>query len=218
MAKVLELVDARLGGRVLADDRAALESDEDLGCVKAQHRHVAVPQDAAALVLHAEGMRRVIDHAQVVGVGDRLDGLGVAGMAVAMHRHDRRRLRRDERLDARRIEIQGARVDVCEDGLDAVPQQRVRSGHERIRRGDDLARDAHRLECRDQRDRAVGEERDVLHAQVLAQRLLQLLVERPTVGEDLVVPDLLQVGQELVQRWQVGLGHVHRLGHGRFFF
>jgi cation:H+ antiporter len=43
-------------------------------------------------------------------------------------------------------------------------------------------------------DGGVGEQRDVFHAQVGAQGILKLLVERPAVGELPAVPDLFQVG------------------------
>ena len=52
---------------------------------------------------------------------------------------------------------------------------------------------------------------EMLDAQVVAQRRFQLLVERAAVGEDFAVPDLLQVGHELLQRRQGGLGDVDRL-------
>ena len=126
----------------------------------------------------AEGVRSVVDHLEVVGVGDSLDRIDVARMAVAVHRHDRRRVRRDRRLDPCWIEVERLRVDVDEHRLDAVPEQRVRRGDERERRRDHLARDAQRLQRRHQRDRAIGEQRDVLDPEVFAQRRLELLVER----------------------------------------
>ncbi|MEA3641477.1 MAG: hypothetical protein VBE63_16255 [Lamprobacter sp.] len=48
----------------------------------------------------------------------------------------------------------------------------------------------------------------MLDTQILGQCLLELLVEGAAVGEDLVVPDLLQVGDKLLERGQVGLGDV----------
>jgi hypothetical protein len=43
-------------------------------------------QDAAAVVLNAEGMRGIVDDLEVVVVGEGLDGLDVAGVAIHMHR------------------------------------------------------------------------------------------------------------------------------------
>jgi len=65
------------------------------------------------------------------------------------------------------------------------------------------------LQCRDQGDRAVGEQGDVLDAQVLAQRLFQLLMEGAIVGELLALPDFFQVRDELVQGRQIGLRDVN---------
>ena len=83
----------------------------------------------------------------------------VAWLAVAVHRHDGGGLRRDGRLDLAGIEVEGLRVDVDEHRLDAVPEQGMRRGHERVGRGDDFAGDAQRLQRGHQRQRAVGEQR-----------------------------------------------------------
>lgn len=58
----------------------------------------------------------------------------------------------------------------------------------------------------------------MLRAQVVAQRFFKLLVKRATVGKNFVVPDLLQVGQKLLQRWQGQLGDVDGRGCGGFHF
>lgn len=51
----------------------------------------------------------------------------------------------------------------------------------------------------------------MLDAQIFAQLFFKLLMERAAVGEDFVVPDLLQVGGELLDGRQVGLGDVDGL-------
>jgi hypothetical protein len=90
-----------------------------------------------------------------------------------MHRHDRAGGRRDRGFDLFRIEVECAGSMSANTGRQAVPQQRMAGGDEGVGRGDDLAIDAERLQRRHQRQRAVGEQRDVLDAQVLAQRLLE---------------------------------------------
>jgi hypothetical protein len=134
----------------------------------------------------------------------------IARRAVAVHRQDGRRLRRDRRFHAGRVQVQRVRVDVDEHRPDAVPQQRMRGGDERVRRGDDFAADAQRLQRRDQRDRRVREQRDVAHAQVLGERVFQLGMEGAAIGQLAAGPDLLQVGQELLQGRQVRLGDEDR--------
>lgn len=54
----------------------------------------------------------------------------------------------------------------------------------------------------------------MLNPQVCAQCLFQLLVKGAAVGEDFVVPDLLEVGGELFQRGQIRLCDVDGLVHG----
>jgi len=51
----------------------------------------------------------------------------------------------------------------------------------------------------------------VLDAEIFTQRLLQLLMEGAVVGQNLVLPDLLKVGDKLLQRRQVRLGDEDRV-------
>ena len=68
-------------------------------------------------------MRSIVDDFQIVGVGDLLYAFHIAGMSVAMHRHDGSGLRRDGGFDLVRIEVECVRVDVHEHRLNTVPQQ-----------------------------------------------------------------------------------------------
>lgn len=187
--EVFQMVDALLGFGVGTDDGTTFKGVEHLGGMKAQHRQVAVAQHTAASVLHAKGMGSVVNHLEVVVVGNFLDGLDIARVAIAVHRHDGRGLRGDGRFDLGRVEVERVRVDVGKHRFDAVPQQRMRGGDEGIRRGDDLASDTQSLQGSDQGNGAVGKQRQVLDAKVVAQRLLQLLVKRATIGQNFVSPD-----------------------------
>ena len=71
--------------------------------MKTQDREIAVPGKALAMIAYIEGMRRVVNHLEPVAVGNALDPVDIAGMAVTMHRHDRRGERRDGGLDPIRI-------------------------------------------------------------------------------------------------------------------
>ena len=207
-AEILQEVDALLGLGVRADDGPTLDGVVDLGGVKTQHRQVTAVEQAAALVAHTKGMGSVVDHLQAVGVGNALDGPHVAGMAIAVHRHDRGGLGRDGRLDALGVEVAGVWINVGEHRLQAIPQQRVSGGDEGIRRGDHFALDAQGLQRRHQGDGAVGQQRQMFHPQVLGQRLFQLLVEGPAVGQDLAIPDHLQQLDEVFEGGQLGLRNV----------
>ncbi|BAK88810.1 hypothetical protein NCGM2_1951 [Pseudomonas aeruginosa NCGM2.S1] len=210
-AEILKVVEALPGVFVRADDRTALEGVEHLGGMEAEDAQVAVAQYAAAGVAHGEGMRGIVDDLQVVDIGDPLDRLDIAGVAVAMHRQDRGGLRGDRRLDPRRVEIHGVLVDVHEDRLEPVPQQRVAGGDEGVRRGDHLAGHPQCLQRGDERQGGVGEEHDVLHPQVLAQGLFQRMVHVAPVGQETALPDLFQVGDELFQGRQQRAGDRDRL-------
>ncbi len=147
-------------------------------------------------------MRGVINDLQAVLVGNLLDRLRVAGLAVAVHRHDRRCLGRYRRLDLIGVEAAVCRVNVHEHRLDAVPPQGVCRGHEAVGGRYHLACDAKGLECGYERERAVGEQAYVRHLEVFGKLFFKLSVELPVVGYPLAVPDLLQEPLELVEARQ----------------
>src|SRR4051812_20164961 len=82
--------------------------------------------------------------------------------------------------------------------------------YERVGRRYHFSRYSQRLECGDERDRPVREQRDVLDAQELAQRRLELLMEGAVVGELLGLPDRFEIWNEFVEWRQKRLGHVDR--------
>ena len=84
-------------------------------------------------------------------------------------------------------------------------------GDETVGGSNDFTRDTQCLQRCNQRKCTVGEERDVPDTEVLAERLLQFLVETPSVGQLPACPDLLQVGKHLLQGWQKGSGDVNRI-------
>ena len=98
-AEVLQLVDVLFCLGIRADDGAALKGVEHLGGVKTEHRQVAMIEDAAAVALHAKGMGGVVDHLEVVLVGNFLDGLHITWVSIDMNRHDGRGLGRNRCLD-----------------------------------------------------------------------------------------------------------------------
>ena len=156
-AEVLEVVDALLGLLIVHDECAALHGVVHLGGMEAQRGHVARIEYRFPIHLYAEGVRRVVYHLEPVLVGDLLDALHVAGLAVAVNGHDGRGLRRYGGLDLVGIHAAVRGVDVHEHGLYAVPPDRVGGGDEAERRSDDLAGYPESLQCRDERQGAVSE-------------------------------------------------------------
>ena len=156
-AEVLEVVDALLGLLIVHDECAALHGVVHLGGVEAQRGHVARIEYRFPIHLYAEGVRRVVYHLEPVLVGDLLDALHVAGLAVAVNGQDGRGLRGDGGLDLVGVHAAVRGVDVHEHWLYAVPPDCVGRGHEAERRGDDLAGYPERLQRGDKRQGAVGE-------------------------------------------------------------
>lgn len=64
-AEVFQVVDMALGLGVGSDDGAALDGVEHLGAVEAEHRKVAVVENAASVALDAEGVGGVVDDLEV---------------------------------------------------------------------------------------------------------------------------------------------------------
>ena len=156
--EVFKMVNALLGLLVGADDGTSLECVEHLGGMKAQYRQIAMSEHAPPFVFHPKGMCRIVDHSEAIVVGDSLNAIHRAGVTVAMHRHDGGGLRSDGGLYFVGVQVEGLRVNVDKDRLDAIPQERVRGGDEGIGCGDDFATDAQGLERRHQCQGAVGEQ------------------------------------------------------------
>ena len=167
-AEVLEVVDTLLGLLVVHYQRAALHGVVDLCGVEAKRGHVAGVQYRFSAHFDAESVRGVVYHLEPVIVGDLLDALHVAGLAVAVHRHDGRGLGGDGRLYLVGVHAAVRRVDVHEHRLYAVPPDRMGRGHETERRCDDLPSYSECLKSRDERQGAVGEEADIRDPEVLA--------------------------------------------------
>ena len=189
-AEVLEIVYPLLRLLVVHDERPALDGVVHLGGVEAQGGHVARVEYRFAVHLDAEGVSGVIYHLEPILVGYLLYALHVAGLAVAVHGHDGGGLRGDGRLYPVGVHAAVGWVDVHEHGLDAVPPYRVRRRHEAERGRDDLAGDAQRLQGRDERQGAVGEEADVGDLEIFAERPLKLLMVVSVVGYPFAGPDV----------------------------
>ena len=95
---------------------------------------------------------------------------------------------RDQRLQLFRIQRIGDRVDVAEHRPAAAADDGVRGGGKGEGRGDDLSP---KRECLDhvlQRQMTVGEQGQLLAAEVVLQLILQLLVLGAHVGQPVAVP------------------------------
>lgn len=200
-AEVLEVVDALLGGGIVADKGAAFHGVVGFGGVEGEGADITGLQDALTIYPHTEGMGGIVDNFETVFIGDGLDARSIAGGAVNMHGHDGGGLRSDGGFYLIRVEVAGDGVDIHKDGLDAIPPEGMGGGHEAVGSGDDLARDTQGLQGSDERQGAVREQADVGHAEVIGQGLFQLLVVVAVVGNPFALPD---IGQQLLEFLQRG--------------
>ena len=126
------------------------------------------------------GLGGVLDHGQPVPAGDVADPVHRGGMAVEVHRHDRRGARGDRRLDGGRVEAEVVGLDVGEDRAGAGERHRVRRGGEAERRDDDLV--ARPDAEREQRELQGAGARVHRHARAVLDVLGELGLERGDLG------------------------------------
>ena len=168
---------------------------------------VAGREYTLAVLLHSEGVRRIVDDLESVPVRNRLDLVDSARLAVAVHGHDGNSLGGDGLLYLLGVEVAGLGVYVREHRLQPVPPDAVGSGNEAVRSGDHFTpADVKGLEGRDQRDRAVGEKTDIWNLQVLGQCAFKPLVIFSEVGHPMPGPDALHHPVEFVKVREQGRG------------
>ena len=181
------------------DERTALDGVIDLCSMETQCGHVALGEYALTVHLDAKGVCGVVDDAQAVFVGNRLNFSSSTGLAIHVHGHDSGCARRNGSLNTIGIDAARCGVDIDEYGLNAVPPDGMGGSDKAVGRGDDLAADVECLQRRDERQSAIGEQADVGHLEVLTQCLFQPFVERAVIGNPLAVPYLAEHLVELVE-------------------
>ena len=159
-----------------------------------------VLEDRLPVNAHIEGVRRVVEQNAARLLSKPLEGVDVAGIPIDVGREDRGRLVGHGGARRRRVEVERAWVDVCEDRDAVLPEHRGGRRGERHRRRDDLALHVERAERDVERERSVGDDREVRRGQACAQRALELGREGAVVGQHADVPRALQVPDDLVER------------------
>jgi N-acetylmuramoyl-L-alanine amidase len=94
------------------DSAAVADRAEVLRRIERESGGVPVCPELAAVDLGADGLGAVLDDRKPALFGERGDARHVRRVAEQMHRDDRRRARRDRRLDGARIHAPGRRVDI----------------------------------------------------------------------------------------------------------
>ena len=119
---------------------------EDLCRVETKAGNITKRSRALTLILDAKCMRCIIDDLQLVFVGNPLDLLDIADIAIDMHRHDGTRAIRDQRLELIHVHREVLRIDITEDRRQAIADNRMRRRSKRKRRCDNLSLQIHRLQ------------------------------------------------------------------------
>lgn len=207
-AKVLQVVDAFLHLSRVAHNGSTFEGVEHLGGMEAQYAHIAKAAQVLFVIFCSKGMGGIVEHLQSVAPGNLRYALHLAGVAIHMHGQDSGGAGGDGRFNFIGVQGKGVGLNVYKHRLNIVPPQGMGGGHKAEGGGDHLPAELQRLQCRYQRQGAIGKQRNILYPQVFAQLLLQLLVKRAVVGQHPTLPDLLQVWQKLLQGRKIGLGNV----------
>lgn len=209
--KVAELGELGLDRRILKDEHAAFAGVKELSRMKREHRHRAFNTDRLTRgFFDAKGVRGIVDYGDTVLLGETIEALDVAHVAVDMDGNDCFRARRYELLRGFGRETQGLGVNVGENRCSADTLQSMRGGDESKRRCNDITtRKSHRIVTELERERAVIKERDVLdrHLEVVGETLLEALEDGSVVREPLVGPNLFAPLLELLKFGEVRPRH-----------
>ena len=147
----------------------------------------------------SKGVGGVVDDGDVVFLGEAVEAIDVAAVAIDMHGDDGFGARGDEFLDFIRVEAEGFGIDVRKDRGRADALKGVGGGDEGEGSGDDIAiGESHRVVAEFEGECAVVEEREVGfgYAEVGGECRLELLQHRAVVREPLVVPYFVDTGFE----------------------
>ena len=160
---------------VVDGDGAALAAGQILGGVEAEAGRIGQVAGPYAVAHALDAVRRILDQAQAMLVGDGLQRAHVAHQAVEMHRHDGPGVGGDGGFHPRRIEVAGVGLDIDEHRCGAGLEDGCGGGDKAHRRGDDLiARaDIQSQQRQVQRARAARHAEGVALAQIGRKPLLE---------------------------------------------
>ena len=123
---------------IVQHQAAAFGGGDVLVGLKAERNEIAERADGLALPCRAYRLRGILDHAQFVLVGDRIQPVHVHRLAGQIHRNDRTGSWRDRGFNFIEIDVARDRVDVGEYRHSTHFEDHVRGGDPRDRRGDDF--------------------------------------------------------------------------------
>ena len=144
----------------------------------------------ASAVFRSVGMRSILDHLQVVGAGEREDGVHLGALAVEVNGHDRTGAPGQRPLQTGRIERAGLRLDVDQHRDGSGPLDPRNRRHARVGLGDHLVAGSDADGAESDRDRVrPGSDADrVARAATGGEGALELL-DRPAEDEPRFVED-----------------------------
>src|ERR1051326_7336017 len=124
---------------VICHHRAALETVDEFRRVKTEDLARAKAADGSTATGTTKRVSGVIHDFQLPAASDVLNGLSFTRPSPEVDSDDSAGARRDQALDASRIEVMRPRVHVREDGSNLLPLQRMGGGDESVSGHDDFA-------------------------------------------------------------------------------
>jgi hypothetical protein len=131
---------------------------------------------------------------------DLSDAPDLARHSIDVYADDRAGALRDRGFDPVWIDRQRDRIDIGEDRRQPAPGQRIDRRGRGERRGDDLAGELERTIGERERERPVGDQREMAHAQIFTQRLFERIVHLPFIAQPAAFPDSLEQ-RHVVAQW-----------------
>src|SRR6185437_6489840 len=126
-------------------DRPALAHRNVVGRIERKRTQRPKSPDLAAAIGRAECVTAILDEKEIVLLGKSGDRSQVKRIAERMRRHDRARPLASCCLELPHIDVVSSKLDIDENGYEAVLQQWIDGGRESGRAGDDLVARFERL-------------------------------------------------------------------------
>ncbi len=206
--------EANLGGEavVIGDDGTAFHGVEELGGVEAEDLGLAEVADHFAAVGTAETVGGIVKNLEIVGGGDDVDGIGIAGAAPEVNADDAGGARGDHAGDLCGVDGEGVGIDVAEDGGDFLPLEGVGGGDEGEGGDDDFAFKFEGADGDFECDGSVAHGDAIFDADVIGNAFFEFADTFAGIGEPLAIEDVVDAGEEVGAIADVGAADVDRFG------
>ena len=210
---------------IVGSNGAAFKGVEELGGVKTEHFAVAEIPDHRPLSTAIKSVSRIVDQFELMSPRDLLKGVNVTSIAPKMNRNDGRGFAVDQRSYIVRTDLVRFRINVCEDGSQVLPGDRMGRGYERERRQDNLASQAKRSKNQLQPGCGIADGDTMPSTQLLAKSSFQFPHEDAIIAEPTTLKHLInqlieplaiaEIGRANMQDWASSVLRISDWFHGQ---